>query len=224
VELRAIASFHGGNRLLADMRRDTRAPMSQLHEVLSSLRLVQYRTRWGDPIQTSAVEIGGGPLKLHVFACTDEHGRPFHTILTDGLSDYDNAIGAPRCELVWYVNTLTRELSDWLYFLGTVIRVDRLDPFYRIIPVASPPSNQSLLAPGSQLTSATFINSPLLRDKEAFVVQGKQAYALWLLPVTEAERAWLNTHKGEAFGAELGALLDRHQHPFVLDPMRASYV
>jgi hypothetical protein len=86
------------------------------------------------------------------------------------------------------------------------------------------------LTPGSGLTliplltSVTFITPPLARDQDPFLVDGVETYCLWVLPITENERRHLRGAVGSDFGNRLASLLDANQHPYLLDPSRASYV
>jgi hypothetical protein len=45
-----------------------------------------------------------------------------------------------------------------------------------------------------------------------------------VLPITEAERAHLNAHSRKDFGKLVAAMLNKNKHPYVLDPIRPSYV
>jgi hypothetical protein len=150
-------------------------------------------------------------------------GRPFHAILTDGLSDLNPVPGAPKSELVWYVDTPNSAHLAWLRFLCLVHRVDRVDLYHRIIPMTVPPVNLPALGVGSILRSVICLTPPLRHDQPPLVVGGAETYTLWVLPITEAERAYLN-RKGPAAQDALGDLLDVNHHPFVLDPFRRSYV
>lgn len=206
----------------------TAAPLEKLHATCSSIRLATFQARgWGTPIDSVHETIAGMPCSFHLYRAevppTVNGGRPFHAILTDGLSDTQVVRGVPRTELLWYVDAPSSAHLEWLRFLCTVHRVDQVDLYHRIIPMTVPPVNLTPLARGSHLSSVTCVTPPLRRDQPPFVVGGAETYTLWVLPITETERDHLDDD-GAAAQIALADLLDVNHHPFVLDPFRHTYV
>jgi hypothetical protein len=199
----------------------TRKKPDPAAQVYSALRLAQYRTRWGEPVSTKSFEVAGSEIHIHAFKTADPSGKPFHVLLTDGLSNEEIVPDAPRNEFVWYVKKPEEIHYDWLTFVATVFLIDAVHLEMRMLPIASPPSNQAPLAKKSVLSSAVFIESILTRDREPLLVAGGKAQVLWLIPISEAERAYLR--EAEHMGEALGTMLEENEHPFVLDPLRKSY-
>ena len=192
-------------------------------------RLEVYRSRWGDPVDSSTVKIGGGrSIKIHSFLITlatkeINDGNNFYALITDGLSDTAVVADIPRTEFIWYVNKPEDVHYNWLSFISTIHIVDKVDLFHRTLPIVPPPCNQQPLSPKSLLSSATVITPVLRRDMVSFNVQGAETYTLLVLPITESERAYLQ-NRNDNFGKALADLLEPNQHPVVLNPLRKSYV
>lgn len=202
---------------------------NQSKEALSILRKEIYQSRWGEILETREYFISNQLVRIHRFEVEPESaningGRPFSILLTDGLSDHAVVADTPRTEFVWYVESPQDIHYEWMSFIATVHLVDEVDLFWRTLPIVAEPSLQQPLHPDSQLTSATFINSIISRDTEPMQIEGEETYAIWILPITEAERSYLQD-RGEDFGDVLADLLSENKHPFVLsDPLRKSYV
>jgi Suppressor of fused protein (SUFU) len=201
-----------------------------LNKQLSAQRQAVYEARWGESVSTMEIELldGKRTIEVHCYEVenTNENvngGKPFSILITDGLSDTSIIEDMPRTELIWYVQTDEDIYYDWLTFIGIVHLVDKIDLYERTIPIAVSPSNQAPLAPNSLLSSVTFVYPNLAKDQEPFDVDGDETYTLWVLPITENERTYLQ-NRGDEFGAVVGEMLDKNKHPFVLDRLRKSYI
>jgi hypothetical protein len=146
-------------------------------------------------------------------------GRPFHILLTDGLSDEEIVPDVPRTELVWYVDKPDDVHVEWLRFLAMAHVVERKDLYQTTFPMAAPPSDLPALLEGSVLDWVTVLDAPLARDRAEFSVVGAPTGCLWVLPISAAERELVE----KAGIAALCGRLQAHRHPTVLDPLRRSY-
>jgi len=148
-------------------------------------------------------------------------------LVTSGMSDARMKMSkvakgiSPRAELVFYctdpcenyveaLRQLARFPHDnrtWLYFGHTIPNGDPPAPFW-----------------GSKILNTALFSPPVVKRDQALpeklILGGDAVNFLWVVPVSTAE-CELKLQKG--FPAVL-ELFNTHQHPFVFDPSRPSYV
>jgi hypothetical protein len=157
----------------------------------------------------------------------DQGDRGFFTLVSGGMSD--RRMGVPpdaptelfprRTELVFYceeprtgyaklLNRVAHYPFDRKTWLGQGHTMDTGD-----VSLLEDPGMHSLL----------FIPAPLMPDRslpEALQIDGDPVGVLWIVPIT-ARECRLAREEGID---PLIELFDKHQHPFVFEPGRVSYV
>lgn len=162
------------------------------------------------------------PVDLFHYGPSD--GRPYHTLVTSGMSDRRMSVPANhpniprRAEILIYVEEPNDQHFLWIKWAAKFPFIDNTYLTHGHTVQWHEP-----LFPGSELSCILFINSIVLSDnrfRKTLLIEGDQVDLLWFVPITRRE--W-------AFKKESGvdALLDlfcKHQHPIGLDEKRASYV
>jgi hypothetical protein len=154
----------------------------------------------------------------------DPDGRPYHTLVTNGMSDRpmntpaDHPTIPRRAEIVLYVKEPNDQHFLWIKWAAKFPFIDNtyLDHGHTIR------WHEPLFA-GSELSCILFIDSIVREDnalQKRLIIEGDPINLLWFVPITRAE--W---ELKKEFG--IGALLDvfdQHKHPIALDEQRPSYV
>ena len=151
-------------------------------------------------------------------------GRPYHTLVTSGMSDRKMIVPTEhqtipcRAEIVMYVKEPRDEHYLWVKWAAKFPFIDNTYLNHgHTIPWHEP------LFPGSELSCILFINSIVREDNElskTLVIEGDPVNLLWFLPITRQEWAL----KKESGISALLDLFDKHRHPVQLDEDRRSYV
>jgi hypothetical protein len=170
------------------------------------------------------------PLIPHVDVCTyrrsGKDGRKVATLVTSGMSDLpmpvpEGADVPKRVELIFYCVEFKDEYAETLRWLAHFPHSQKTWIGYgHTVPNGNPP------APfwGSKVLDTILFVPPIVqRDQtlpDELALAGDPVHFLWVVPLTTAEcelklAKWLEA----IFG-----LFDRHRHPHVFDPHRASYV
>jgi hypothetical protein len=152
--------------------------------------------------------------------------RPFFTLVTGGLSDarMNMPSGAPfrRAELVLYVDDPTDESILLLQFLAQLPLVQETTWYGPGTTMTNGNPPQPIF-PGSPLDCYLFLYPIVEGDNtlhERLQIQGDATALLWVIPITHSERRFMMDRDLNAFLD----VLEKHQHPFVLDPQRKGYM
>ncbi len=150
------------------------------------------------------------------------HGdRDFTTLITSGMSDNPMPIPpgpcSPRAELVLYVAEATEEYVDLLRFLAQLpYKQDIWFAYGSTMTNGQPPQP---IFDGSVLDCYVFIPPIIETDHdicESVSIEDAPLQVLWAVPITTAERQLI---MDPFYG-----LLDKHDHPLVVDQSRKCYV
>jgi hypothetical protein len=180
------------------------------------------------PIETVSHEVMPFVPHIDVYVHAPGYdGRDFYTLITGGMSDIPMTVPAEagdqarRAELILYCAEPKPEYVAFLRFLahfphdnGTWLGVGHT------MPNGDPPSP---FFSGSDLTSLILIDSILAPDRsfaERLTLGGDPVDLLWVVPLTTAECELKLQHGLDA----LYGVLNQHNHPFILDESRSSYV
>lgn len=163
-------------------------------------------------------------IAIYVFA-RDLGDGPFYTLASGGMSDRrmhlppDLPEGIPhRAELLLYVRELKDEYVALLRWLARFpFRDQTWLGFGHTVALSEAPF------PGSELRHLLLLTSVVSPDRELpkrLSIEGDPVEFLWVVPITAAER----DHKIKHGVHALLDLFETHDHPWVLDETRASYV
>jgi len=154
------------------------------------------------------------------------HGdRDYTTLITSGMSDNPMPVppgaGSPRAELVLYVAEATELCVNLLRFLAQLPYKQNIWYSY-----GSTMTNGQPLQPifdGSVLDCYVFIPPIIDSDYEiceSAAIADAPLQVLWVVPITSAERQLVMDRGIDDFFE----LLNKHQHPLVVDQSRKCYV
>jgi len=174
-------------------------------------------------------EPDGSPIDVYIFEPQgDSRGRerPCYTLVTSGMSDkrmrVPKEVDFRRAELVLYVDEPTNEQIGVLRFLARLPHQQKTTWYARGTTMTNGQPPQPIFE-DSELDCFLFLD-PLLNDDseihKKLEIDEDPVTVLWVVPITDAECQYL-------LDRELGdflELLDRKEHPFILDEGRRSYV
>lgn len=154
------------------------------------------------------------------------HGdREFTTLVTGGMSDHPMPIPpgpcSPRVELLLYVTEPTEEYVSLLRFLAQLPYTQKTWYSYGSTMTNGQPPRP--IFEGSVLDCYVFLPSIIETDHdicESVVIEEAPLQLLWVVPISSAERQLIMDQDIDAFYE----LLDRHDHPLVVDRTRKCYV
>ena len=186
-----------------------------------SRREAEYVNRFGPmlPLQQSVSDT----IDVCIHPASDE--RPFATMVTSGLSDHamrvPSGAWSPRAELIWYVDQPRESYANTLRSLAQM-PIDHKSGLWYGLAVnnghpATPIFNRSLL------NSFLFMVSSIPDDhaiRETVSIDGDPLQLLWVVPITLAERFFLDNNGMQHFCW----LLDQHNHSIITQPRRPCFV
>ncbi len=165
-------------------------------------------------------------VDVHTYSRTDANGRKVVTLVTAGMSDramkVPTGIDAPRrVELIFYCSETSEEYVQTLRFLAHFPHDQNAwVGEQHTIPNGNPPAP---FFGSAVLDTVLFLRPIVMRDRtlpKELVLDGDPVHFLWLVPLTTAE---CNLKLERGAGAIM-ELFNKHKHPHVFDPGRASYV
>jgi hypothetical protein len=164
------------------------------------------------------------PMHVDIYQFAPTNERPFWTLITGGMSDArqirpDDCAEhmSPRAEILMYVP----EPQNWMF---SVLKGLAEMPFDRNTYLHwwhTVPNGFPMTAQPSLLTSFFFL--PPYHESADFgelTLEGDRVDFLWLVPITEAERAFAVEHGSR----ELEMLMENAELSHVLDESRSSVV
>ncbi len=202
----------------------TRDTQRWLHANWDQLRKAEYIRRFGACSHVARPEDPSGvPVDVYVFPANQR--RPVTTLVTSGMSNRRMPVPqgrcSPRAELVLYVNEVKAEYVNLLYFLAQIpLRQNQALQYGTSLHHGNPPRP---VFPNSVLDGYVFMIPSVQSDFEIHQstrIGDDSLQLLWVVPTTQAERAFLAKHGMARFCW----LLDQQQHALVFDPHRRCYV
>lgn len=196
----------------------------------SATREKVYKKFFGDRFRVDEGGADDGPaIDVYIFKPgEDSRGdeRDFYTLVTSGMSDrpmrVPDSVDHCRAELVLYVKKPTDEQIGMLRWLATLPHTQRTTwySYGTTMTNGQPPRP---MFEDSDLDCFFFTHPIIERDdtmSEKLVLDGDPTDLLWVMPITEAECQFILDNEFKDFFE----LLERKQHPFILDEGRRSYV
>jgi hypothetical protein len=165
-------------------------------------------------------------IDVYIYPPCEAKDRDFYTLITGGMSDVpmtlERHIDAPaRAELVFYC---TEPKDEYFHLLRWLARFPHDYKTWlgvgHTLPNGDPPEP---LPPSKVLDTILFLPTLLSTDKEMadqLHLDGTPIELLWVVPLSTAE-CELKLNRGTDAILDL---FDQHEHPFVYDPHRQSYV
>jgi hypothetical protein len=170
----------------------------------------------------------GPPIDVYIFEPQEARGldRPCYTLVTSGMSDkrmrVPKEIDFRRAELLLYVNEPTDEHIGVLRFLARLPHQQKTTWYAGGTTMTNGQPPQPIFE-DSELACYLFLDPPLNKDDEVhkkLEIDDDAVAILWVVPITDAECQYIiDRNLGDFL-----ELLDRKEHPFVLDEGRRSYV